>query len=249
MDDSPVSWRDFFDAHAPHYLSNSFTQWTKTEVRFLLDRFPIPKGGNVIDLGCGVGRHAVELAAEGYAVTGVDISEGMLAEARKLATDRGVSVTWEHASISDYKPEPQFDMALCLCEGGFGLISQGEDPVGHDIAILKTAFNALKPGGWFILTGLNGYATIRRMTDDHVKAGSFDPATMQSSYLDDWDLPEGKRTMRIHERLFIPPEVVAMLRFVGFQVRHVWGGTAGEWGERPIKLDEIEVMFVAQKPS
>ena len=53
--------------------------------------------------------------------------------------------------------------------------------------------------------------------------------------------------MQIRERLLIPPEMVSLLRHVGFTVEAVWGGTAGEWGRRPIKLDEVEAMYVAVK--
>ena len=44
----------------------------------------------VLDLGCGTGRHALRLAAAGAKVTGVDFSEGMLAQARGKAGDMGV---------------------------------------------------------------------------------------------------------------------------------------------------------------
>ena len=43
-------------------------------------------------------------------------------------------------------------------------------------------------------------------------------------------------------------DVIAMLRHVGFEVLHLWGGTAGEWGRRPLKLDEVEMMAVCRKP-
>ena len=97
------------------------------------------------------------------------------------------------------------------------------------------------------MTAMNGYATIRRATDEFVEQGSFDPGTMVMAYADEWELPEGKVPMLIRERLFIPPELASMLHHAGFAVEHIWGGTAGEWGERPLKLDEIEVMFTAHK--
>jgi hypothetical protein len=39
-----------------------------------------------------------------------------------------------------------------------------------------------------------------------------------------------------------------MFTLAGFEVCQVWGGTAGDWGRRPLKLDEYELMAVAQKP-
>lgn len=242
-----TSWQAFFDAHAPHYLENGFTKNTVAEVRFLLERLNLPPGSSILDMGCGVGRHAIELAKRGYQVTGVDLSAGMLAQARAAAETAGVAVSWIEADGKTYRSSTLFDAAICLCEGGLGLADVDEEPVGHDLAILRSIHAALKPGAPFVLTALNGYAIIRRMTDEHVVNGSFDPTTMLATYQDEWDLPEGKRSMAIRERLFIPPELVAMLRHVGFLVENVWGGTAGDWGERPIKLDEIEMMVWCRK--
>ncbi|HRK20896.1 MAG TPA: methyltransferase domain-containing protein [Fimbriimonadaceae bacterium] len=244
----PVDWKAFFDAHAPHYMENVFTKWTTTEVQFLLDLFQLPSGASILDLGCGTGRHSIELARRGFDVTGVDLSSGMLAEARKAAQAAGVEVEWIEADATQYRTDKAFDAAICLCEGGFGLIGAQEDPVMHDLGILQTAFAALRPGAPFLLTALNGYSIIRQMKDEHVQEGRFDPATMMAAYVDEMKLPEGAQRIFIRERLFIPPEVVAMMRHAGFVVEHVWGGTAGEWGKRPLKLDEIEAMYVARKP-
>ena len=241
-------WMSFFDEHAPRYMENAFTANTRAEVEMLIELFALPLGARILDIGCGTGRHAVALASRGYRVTGVDISEGMLAEARKAADAEGVSVDWIHADATSWEPDLLYDAVICLCEGGLGLADFSEDPVAHDLAILRRIYGALRPNGMFITTTMNGYAIIRQMTDEHVQAGAFDPATMLAAYDDEWDLPGGKRTMRIRERQFIPPEMVAMLRFVGFAVDHVWGGTAGAWGKRPLKLDEVEAMYVCHKP-
>jgi SAM-dependent methyltransferase len=269
MPSSPANptWREFFDSHAPHYLKNSFTAWTQTEVTFLLERMRLPVGASILDLGCGVGRHALEFARRGYQVTGVDVSEGMIAEARRLQ-ERGATVpvartghgdeahttetvvpqvSFIVADATTWTHDREYDACVCLCEGGFGLADLSEEPVSHDLAVLRTAHRALRPGAPFVLTALNGYSVIRKMTDDDVAKGVFDPSTMISHYRDEWDLPEGRKSLTIRERLFISPELVAMLRHVGFDVEHVWGGTAGEWGERPLKLDEVEAMYWCRK--
>jgi len=51
----------------------------------------------------------------------------------------------------------------------------------------------------------------------------------------------------VRERSYVPTELVMLLRQVGFEVEHIWGGTAGDWGRRKIHLDEMEVMVVASK--
>lgn len=243
------SWREFFNLHAPHYDKNTFTAWTATEVSFLENLFKLPSGSRILDVGCGTGRHSVELAKRGYQVTGVDISPGMLDVARKKAGEAGVEVEFIEADATQIQFEPVFDAAICLCEGAFGLTDPDKEPVSHDFAILKNVFAALKPEARFVLNALNGYATIRRITDEMVQMGAFNPATMHFAYQDEFG-PEGeKHIVNVRERMFIAPEVVAMLRFVGFEVEHVWGGTAGEWGERPLKMDEIEAMFVCRKPA
>ncbi len=258
-------WREFFDSHAPHYLKNSFTQATVAEVDFILELFaPLP-GSSVVDIGCGVGRHAIELAQRGFHVTGIDLSSGMLSQAREGALQAGVTIleqpVWEldiipagsvhfiQADATSFRAEGfLFDFGLCVCEGGFGLIEHAEDPVTHDLSILTTVFQALRPNAGFLLTAMNGYATIRHMKDEDVEAGAFEPTTMVAQYQNEWDLPEGKQTLQIRERLFIPPELIALLRHAGFEVLHLWGGTAGEWGRRNLKLDEVEMMAVCRKP-
>lgn len=247
MSDRPRVWQQFFDQHAPHYMQNPFTANTRAEVEFLLELLQLPRGSRILDMGCGTGRHAVLLAQRGFEVTGVDLSLGMLDEACKAAAQAGVTVEWVHADAATWEADQLYDAAICLCEGAVGLADPDEDPVTHDLNVLRRIYTALRPNGRFVMTAMNGYAVIRQMADEMVQAGRFDPANMLSIYEDEWELPEGKRTMQIRERLLIPPEMVALLRHVGFTVEAVWGGTAGEWGRRPVKLDEVEAMYVAIK--
>lgn len=247
MNEGKTFWQAFFDSHAPHYDENPFTKNTRVEVDFLFEVMGLQPGMSVLDVGCGTGRHSVELAARGLEVVGVDISEGMLDQARARAQASGVEVEWVHADATRYRHPRSLDAAICLCEGAINLVGHDEDPVAHDLAILRNIGAALQPGAPFVLTAMNGYAPIRRMTDESVAAGQFDPATMLSRYDDEWDLPEGTVRMTIRERLFIPPEISAMLHHAGFEVLHIWGGTAGDWGKRALKLDEIEVMFVCRR--
>lgn len=242
------TWQRFFDGHAAFYDQNDFTKNTRFEVDFLIDNLKLTPGMTLLDVGCGTGRHAVEFARRGYPVTGIDFSAGMLAKAHEAAERAGVKVKLIHVDAAQFTCENKFDAVVCLCEGGLGLADPSEDPIAHDLQILRRTFEALESGAPFAMTAMNGYATIRRFTDEHVALGAFDPATMISMYEDEWDLPEGKRTIQIRERLFIPPEMVSMLRHVGFEVSAVWGGTAGEWARRPVKLDEIEAMYICQKP-
>lgn len=243
----PSQWEDFFNAHAGEYDQNPFTFHTEGEVSFLLSLYPVPPGSHFLDVGCGTGRHAIELAKRGHRVTGIDQSAGMLQVARAKARREGVEPEFIQADARDFTLDRQFDYAICLCEGGFGLLERGEDAEAHDGAILHNIAAHLKPNAPFVMTALNGYTAIRQMTDEHVTGGAFDPATMVSFYMDEWDLPGGVRPMQIYERLFIPPEVTRMMREAGFAVDNVYGGTAGSWGQRPLRLDEIEAMYLGRR--
>lgn len=242
-----IGWQAFYDAHAPFYLQNAFTRNTVEEVDFIVELFRLPVGARIVDIGCGAGRHTVELAKRGYEVTGIDISAGMLEQAHTLAAAAGVQVELIHADARAFVASAPFDAAICLCEGALGMLSLDDDAEEYDRAVLAAVHRALKPEAPFLLTTLNGYRRIREVTQDQVESGEFDPVTMVH-YLDEqWDVPGGRRRMVYKERLYIPPELVRLLEGAGFEVEHVWGGTAGRWGRRPIRLDEIEVMLVSHR--
>jgi len=240
-------WEEFFDGHAPVYMNNSFTKNTLEEINFILEELNLPPGSRILDMGCGTGRHAVALAKRGYRVTGVDISAGMLAEGKKAAKEADVEVEWIHADATKFTSTKSFDAAICLCEGAFGLLGIGDDPMEHDFAILRHIHAALKLGAKFILTATNGYALIRKFTLEDVKNGRFDPVTMIETYTVEYDTPEGKKSVLVRERGHMPPELAFLFRRAGFEVEHIGGGTAGDWGRRPLELDEIEVMVIARK--
>ena len=240
-------WQEFFDGHAPYYMNNSFTKDTVREADFLIEELGLPPRSRILDIGCGTGRHAIELAKRGYRVTGVDISSGMLSEAEKAAEKAGVFVEWIHADATRFRSSRRFDAAICLCEGAFSLLGMEDDPIQHDLAILRNIHNTLKPGTTLILTAPNGFAKIRRHTQADVESGKFDPLTLVETLTVDWSTPKGKRSVRVKERGYLPQDLRQLCHQAGFEVEHIWGGTAGNWGRRTIDLDEMEIMMVARK--
>jgi SAM-dependent methyltransferase len=240
-----TTWEEFFDAHAPVYEENVFTKNTLREVDFLLEELDLPPGGSVLDVGCGTGRHAVELARRGYAVTGLDLSSGMLAQAADAAKAAGVQVEWVHADATQFSFPGKFDAAVGLCEGAFGLLGQGDDPIEQPLAILRNIARSLKPGGKTVFTVLNAALMIRKHRNEDVAERRFDPLTMVES--SEFPPREGLPPVATRERGFVATELVLLFRVAGLSVLNIWGGTAGNWGRRPIDLDEIEIMVVARK--
>lgn len=245
---SKNNWETFFDGHAPHYMNNGFTKNTVAEVDFVLDELKFPIGSAILDVGCGTGRHSIELAKRGFQVTGVDISAGMLSEAKKSAVEANVNIEWIHSDAVVFAPSKLFDAAICLCEGAFGLVGRDEEPIEHDTAILQNISNALKPQSRFLLTTLNAYSKIRQFSQEAVDSGRFNPITMIEHCVDEWDLPEGKKQVEFKERRYFPFELKQMFTQAGFEVNHIWGGTLEKWEKREkINLDAIEIMIVATK--
>ncbi|HPD57157.1 MAG TPA: class I SAM-dependent methyltransferase [Smithellaceae bacterium] len=240
-------WETFFDAHAPIYDENVFTKNTLKEVDFLIEEFALKPGAAILDVGCGTGRHAVELARRGYKVTGIDLSAEMLKEAREKAKSAGVKVNFIRADATDFTLPAKFDAAICLCEGSFGLLGHRDDPINQPLAILANISRSLKKNAKAILTMLNATFMIRRFTNQDVAEGRFNPLTMEEAS----ELPprEGMPPIKMRERAFVPTELTLLCRLAGLNVLNIWGGTAGNWGRRNIDLDEIELMLVAQKVS
>ncbi len=237
-------WIRFFRAHAPVYEQNAFTQNTVAEVDFLVEELGLSLGTSVLDVGCGTGRHSIELARRGYSMTGLDLSPEMLARAKANAEAAGVLVRWVQADATAFDLLERFDAAICLCEGAFGLLGSGEDPVEHPLAIARNVSRCLKPGAKAVFTMLNGSRFFRMHQNADVASGSFDPVALaQSSEVE----VEGGGTVTVRERAFVPTEIGLIFRLAGLRVLDVWGGTAGNWGRRPIDLDEIEFMVVAEK--
>jgi SAM-dependent methyltransferase len=239
------TWEKFFDAHAPIYDENEFTKNTIQEVDFLLKELELPPGASILDVGCGTGRHSVELAKRGYAVTGLDLSAEMLAKAAEAANASGVQVEWVHSDATKFSLPGKYDGAICLCEGAFGLLGEWDDPIEHPLAILRNVCQSLKPQAKAVFTVLNGAAMIRKYQNKDVAEGRFDPLTMVES--SEYAPREGLATVPVRERAFVPTEFCLLFRLAGMFVLNMWGGTAGNWGRRIIDLDEIEIMIVARK--
>ncbi|MFD1677143.1 class I SAM-dependent methyltransferase [Alicyclobacillus fodiniaquatilis] len=238
------TWESFYDAHASVYMQNGFSQNTLSEVDFLLEELNLPQGSNILDIGCGTGRHSVELAKRGFQITGVDISSGMLKEAENAARGAGVKVEFIQSDATRFTTSKLFDAAVSLCVGAFGMSNYNDDPEKHNASILRNIHNALKPGSPFVLTTLNAYAKIRDLIQDNVKDDKFDPISMTS--ISKVATDEGLEIV-FKERRYTPPEITHLLQISGFEVEHIWGGTAGNWGRRKIELDEVEVMYVCRK--
>ena len=247
--DERTAWEKLFDSHAPVYMDNVFVNNTFAEVDFILEELNLKPGSKILDIGCGTGRHSIELAKRGYRVTGVDISSGMIAEGKKNAEKAGVEINWIQSDAVKFTTSEKFDAALCLCEGAFCLLDMDDDLIEHDLGILRNIHASLRPGAKLIMTTLNGYRMIRQYTSEDIERGSFDPVSLCEIVPVEYDTPDGKKEVTIKQHGYLPSDLSLLFKLAGFDVENIWGGTAGNWGKRSIDLDEMEIMAIARKPA
>jgi len=225
-------------------IDSRFLPGTRQEVDFLETELGLTSKDRVIDLGCGAGRHSIELARRGYDVTGVDISRRMLQEAENRAGKAGVSPRFMRLDLRDlsehfHGQEGHFVAAVSFCESGFGVLGWK-----GDLAFMKGVLGLLAPGGGFVLTTYNG---LKRYRGEDMEDGPFDyiSGTVLWQTPDGW--PGGEK-LREQERVYIPSELGMLLELAGFAAVKICGCAPGDFSGRRLSPDDTEMMVVARKP-
>ena len=121
------STNHWFESIADHlnetYLRYSFTKTTNEEVDHIISQLGLHPGDRVLDVGCGPGRHSVELARRGIRCHGIDISQRFLELVAELAAEEGLTdlATFDRVDARQLEFSNEFDGVFSLCEGAFGL--------------------------------------------------------------------------------------------------------------------------------
>ncbi len=105
-----------YAALARIYRRAGFTQESERLRARLFDRIQSQGwlGRRILDLGCGVGETACWFTENGFRATGVDQSSDMLAEAQKLAAEKGLTINWQQGDLRQFDADSGYDLALCL---------------------------------------------------------------------------------------------------------------------------------------
>jgi 2-polyprenyl-3-methyl-5-hydroxy-6-metoxy-1,4-benzoquinol methylase len=142
-------WKTYFD---DNYLSlYSFTENSAPfQVDGVLKMLKIEPPSKILDLCCGFGRHSLLLASKGYDVTGLDLSEKLLQQARQKADSARVNLELEKRDMRDIQFLNEFDAVINLYTA-FGFF----DSEAEDLLVLQGVARALKPGGRFLIDTIN----------------------------------------------------------------------------------------------
>lgn len=105
----------------------------------------LAQSAKLLDVPCGDGRVAIELASRGFDVTGVDVSAEILDDAKRRAVERGVRATWHHGDMRQLPWDADFDAAFCWGDS-FGYF----DEAGNR-EFLASLRRSLRPGAVFAM--------------------------------------------------------------------------------------------------
>ena len=237
---------------------------TDLETQFAIHALNIQPHHRVLDLCCGQGRHSIALAKTGLDVTGVDLSEEMLAIAKQNAIDERVSPvdggnaegkggpTLRQADMRHLPDdlENQFDAAINMFSS-FGYLESEDD----DQQVLHQIAKCLKPGGKLLMDLLNREWVIinneehdwHQHEDGRVvlerRQLNLQTSTNHLTYTE--ILPDGTRREMsdLHMRLYNLTELIKMLAAAGLTFKRVYGGFRGE----DYGVDTRRMIVVASK--
>ena len=198
------------------------------EARFVMHALELEPDQTILDLGCGTGRHSVALAQEGLTVTGLDLSETLLAQAGATAEQQGVAVNWLQRDMRDLEDLGPFHGCASLYTA-FGFFGDDEDQ-----EVLYQVAAALAPGGRFLLdlTNFLGYlrslpheawseneqAVLRERNEYEAHNGGL--VTHRACFFKEGgrlDLPPS------WVRAYLPHEILRMLRRAGLRAEKILG--------------------------
>jgi 2-polyprenyl-3-methyl-5-hydroxy-6-metoxy-1,4-benzoquinol methylase len=230
----PSDWfTTFFTGLAAESVGSLFPpEWTRAEAAFIVATPGLQPGARILDVPCGGGRLALELASLGHRVTGVDLASDLVGAAEAAARERGLEADFETGDMRGIPWAAKFDAVVC-----FGNSFPYFDDEGNE-AFLRAAARALRPSGRLVLN----VPTLAEAIFPHLVAcswhevgdilmlrkASHDPGTGQivTEYtFIRGDVVEKKAAVY---RVYTYREMVRMLRDAGFAAVEGFGSMAGE---------------------
>ena len=231
-----------------YFYSDSLTEErSDAETNALVKILQLDKPMTILDLPCGIGRHANRLAALGHSVVGIDLYPGFLELARKEAAVRRVQVDYRQGDMRTINYVDEFDRVMMLFTS-FGYFEDDEN-----FQVLENVRRALKPGGLFITDTHNRDMLLKGLVPCQVneKEGNLMIDRLSFDSLNGRLLNrrivirDGVRKDKpFFVRVFNPNEMSQWLKRAGLEVQ----GLYSDWDMQPISGDARRMVVVARKP-
>lgn len=151
----PQWWEELFSDDYLRTVPVPSTKAVNKQVDFIEQRLGLAQGATILDVGCGLGLHAIELTRRGYLVVGLDLSLPMLSRAADEAQDQGFKINFLHADMREMNFEGAFD-AVLLWGTTLGYFDDDTNK-----QVLERIHRALKPGGLILLEVVNRDFAVR----------------------------------------------------------------------------------------
>lgn len=225
------------------YLRYSFTKGTVQEVEFILETTEARIGSAFIDIGCGPGRHSLELARRGMRVTGVDVSQDFIDIARRNSAaeslDQAQFLRLDARDLLDYESlQGKFDFAVCLCQGAFGLMVDDQ----HDVRILSGIRNTLKADGLLVLSAFNAYFSVKHHAD-----ATFDAFSGVSHETTEIRNERGEvKSVDLWTGCYTPRELRMVFSMAGFDILRISSVEPGQYSNAECTTELPEFLVVAK---
>ena len=249
-------YETLFEDYGKKYDNENFTQGTIGECDFIEKEINYDKSLRIIDIGCGTGRHSIELTERGYKVIGIDLSESQLERAKEKAKAQNLQIDFQKHDARNLPFKNEYDLAIMLCEGAFSLMETDE----MNYEILQNAANSLKAAGKLIFTTLNGLfplfhsveefsastteegnATYRSNTFDLLTFRDFNITTVEDDF-------GNKKELECNERYYVPSEITWLLKSLEFKKIDIYGAKLGAFSRNDkLTTEDFEMLVIAEK--
>ncbi len=244
-----------FENSAKHYDNERFVKGTIGECDFIEKELAFNKDLKIVDVGCGTGRHAIELTKRGYSVTGIDLSESQILRAKEKAKSEKLEIQFLVGDARVLPFSDEFDIAMMMCEGGFPLMETDEE----NFEILRSVTHSIKPKGKLIFTTLNGLFPIFNSTTDFAKDkekenaqfhnNNFNLMTFRDYFEIEFEDDSGNRKkIKGNQRFYIPSEMTWLLKSLGYQTVDIFGAKLGQFSrDDKLTTKDFEMLIIADK--
>ncbi len=196
---------------------------------------------SVLELACGTGRLTIPMAKETKQMVGLDISEGMLMEARRKACNEGVNLKLVRADMRVFHFKAKFDLIILAFNSICHLYTRDDvercfqcvrshlakdgqfviDVFNPSLEILSRSPMEFYPVGEYEDPDSGGTVTISECTD-------YNRATQISQLTWYIDSPGNWKEVRFGMRVFFPQEIDALLHYNGFKIISKFGDFDGK---------------------